>query len=101
MTGVDNRVNTGTSSIYRDAIWRAIVQTLGDFSALQRKVFVLYHYTGSSVTAIAGRTGLSEEKILAIIDQTDRLLMHRLQQLRGDGQQVEAMGLPKVRLAAG
>ena len=100
MIAADKRHDNVRSPNHRDAIWRTIVETLGNFSALQRKVFVLYHYTGSSIPSIAERTGLTEKKILELIDQTNRLLMHRLQQFReenGNSPEVDILG---GRLAA-
>ena len=100
MVAVDNEINTQYSSIHRDAIWRTIVDTLGGFSKLQRKVFVLYHYAGSSMPTIAEKTGLSEEKIMAIVDQTNRLLMHRLQRFRDENDGTGAINMAGARLAA-
>jgi DNA-directed RNA polymerase specialized sigma24 family protein len=100
MVALNNEINTQNSSNHRDAIWRAIVDTLGGFSKLQRKVFVLYHYAGSSVSTIAEKTGLSEERILAIIDQTNRQLMHRLQRFRDENEGTGTINITGARLAA-
>ena len=100
MVAVENTINTQNSSDQRDAILRAIVDTLGGFSKLQRKVFVLYHYAGSSIPAIARKTGLSDEKILAIIDQTNRQLMHRLQRFRDENDGTGTINFTGTRLAA-
>jgi DNA-directed RNA polymerase specialized sigma24 family protein len=100
MVAANNEIDIQNNSINRDAIWRAIVDTLGGFSKLQRKVFVLYHYAGSPIPAIAKKTGLSEEKILAIVHQTNRLLMHRLQQFRGENEGAGPIHIASAHMAA-
>lgn len=100
MVAADRKSENIHTSGHRDAIWRAIVETLGGFNALQRKVFVLYHYTGSSIPSIAERTGLSEKKILDVVDQTNRLLMHRLQQFRGENGAPPDVDMIQKRMAA-
>jgi DNA-directed RNA polymerase specialized sigma24 family protein len=100
MIAADRKSGNIHSSNYRDDVWRTIVETLSDFSTLQRKVFMLYHYTGSSIRSIADRTGLSEEKTLDIVDQTNRLLMHRLQQFRGENGGDADISIVRDRLAA-
>ena len=100
MVAADRKSENIHTSGHRDAIWRAIVETLGGFNALQRKVFVLYHYTGSSIPSIAEKTGLSEKKILDVVDQTNRLLMHRLQQFKREDGSVADAGIIRERLSA-
>jgi DNA-directed RNA polymerase specialized sigma24 family protein len=67
---------------HKDAITKTILDTLVDFSALERKVFVLYHYAGNAVPQIADETGLSTDLVLELIDQTNRELMQRLRPLK-------------------
>jgi DNA-directed RNA polymerase specialized sigma24 family protein len=95
-----NELNILNSSNDRDAIWRAIVSALGGFSAQQHRVFVLYHYTGSSITSIAERTALPEEKVLEIIDQTNRMLISKLRGFRIETDHSIGESIPGARLAA-
>jgi DNA-directed RNA polymerase specialized sigma24 family protein len=84
----------------RDEIWRAIVSTLSGFSTHQRRVFVLYHYAGSSIASIAEKTGLSEERVIEIVEQTDHILMSRLRDFRVEHGQSLTGSIRHVKLAA-
>ncbi len=67
---------------HKDEIVKTIVDTLVDFSAVQRKIFVLYHYAGKNIPQIADETGLAKDLVLKLIDQTNQELMKRLRSVR-------------------
>jgi DNA-directed RNA polymerase specialized sigma24 family protein len=95
-----NELHFLNNSNDRDAIWRAIVSALSGFSSQQHRVFVMYHYTGSSIASIAEITGLSESKVLELIDQTNRMLVSKLRSFRMENDNSISEIISGAKLAA-
>jgi len=85
----------GIEGTKRDSITREIINALGQWPEIERKVFSQVHYQGKSVEAISRSLQLDAVEVHQILKRCDRRLHASLRDLRERG--CETPQIPAIK----